>query len=148
MVDKLKHWFDPRVPIGRIGFALTQLIGSGIEGALRNRISPTEGNTKVLFISCVLALAALLAIVTIKRLVSIGWSRRWTLVILGPVLFDILFGIGSTNSPLLKMAFYPLLVSYIGYLLLVVVLCGMQGQSVGAGQKSQPSQRSSSHLAG
>lgn len=139
MASKVTHLFDPRVPVGRVGFLVIQVLGSGIEGVLRNRMFPTGANTKVLFVACVLALAVILAIMTTKRLMDVGWSHRWAFVILGPVLFDILFGIGSSNSTFLKMAFYPLFVSYVGYMLLVVVLCVQQGQATGDDKESRPS---------
>ena len=128
MASKVRRLFDPRIPLTRIGFVIAVCIGSGIEGTIRGRLCSPEGSTKVLYVACVLVLSILLTIMTAKRLLDVGWSRRWTFVILGPVLSDIVFGIGNANSVILKNALYPLLISYIGYLLLVVVLCGVPSQ--------------------
>lgn len=147
MTGKIQRWFDPRVPVGRIGFVIAQCVGSGIEGILRRRMWPTGDSAKVLFVVCVLTLSVVLATVTAKRLLDAGWSYRWTFAILGPALFDILFGIGSANSAFLKMAFYPLFASYVGYMLLVLVLCVVPSQEVKAGAESSPPRSSSSQHA-
>jgi uncharacterized membrane protein YhaH (DUF805 family) len=132
MVGKIQRWFDPRVPVGRIAFVIAQCLGSGIEGALRRKMWPLGASTKTLFVACVLMLTLFLVTLTAKRLLDAGWSRGWTFAILGPALFDILFGTGNANSAFLKMAFYPLFVSYVGYMLLVVVLCVVPSQEVEA----------------
>ena len=48
----------------------------------------------VIFAICVLVLYFLLAVLTAKRLSDIGWSRKWSLLAVGPALFDILVGSG------------------------------------------------------
>jgi uncharacterized membrane protein YhaH (DUF805 family) len=122
MESEVKRWFDPRVPIGRIGFVTIQVIGSVIEEILRRGQLPTQAEAEIGFVMGSLALSTLLAIATVKRLRDADWSRWLTLIIIGPTLFDLSVGVGNINSLFLRKAVYPLFASYIAYILLVAVL--------------------------
>lgn len=132
LVRKFGRWLDPRIPMGRAAFLIAQFLGWGAERTVLARIAPRGISPWLLFVLCLLLLYGALALVTVKRLADINWSRVWCLAILGPVLFDVLLvGVGDANSQFLKIAAYPIVASTVGYLVLVVLLSGMPGESKG-----------------
>lgn len=68
-------------------------------------------------------LFTILALLTLKRLTDVGWSWAWAVAVLGPVVLDIIVAMGNAESSIIKALVYLFMVWYIGYVLLVVVLC-------------------------
>jgi hypothetical protein len=122
MLNMIKRWLDPARPTDRTVFMSVQVAGMILEGFLRRWIWIAEGATRLLLVSCVLLLLALMAISTAKRLLDVGWPRGWSFLILGPALFEILTGTGTSDSAFLQDSAAVAAVIFVGYLALIIVL--------------------------
>jgi uncharacterized membrane protein YhaH (DUF805 family) len=133
---RITQWLDPRVPISRTKYLVAQLITVMLGGALLDRVDSVllQGWSAVL-IALVLtgaaAVLALMSLLTVKRLLDIGWSRRWALLMLGPVLMYSLLAIGRSNQALIRAVFFPVVLLFVFGAALMAALFvrpGTQGQ--------------------
>jgi len=131
MLTLFKRWLDVTSPAGPVGFTISQVGGFMLEGVLRHRVWTAEGATKLLWGTCLVVMFALLAIATVKRLLDVGWPRSWSVLVLGPILLDVLSGIGKAESAFLKLAAITSGVICLGYLALVVVLVFRKQRAAG-----------------
>lgn len=129
MNRQISQLFNSDVPIGRNPFALGLIVAAILDRVVCRSLRDGGAEMHVIFAICVLVLYFLLAVLTAKRLSDIGWSRKWSLLAVGPALFDILVGIGNADSPYVKVAVYPLFALLSVYVLLAIVLVGMRGES-------------------
>jgi hypothetical protein len=66
---------------------------------------------------------SLMSLLAAKRLLDVGWSQYWTLMMSGPILMNALLAVGRSNPRLLRAAFIPVgLLFVLGGALIVVLL--------------------------
>jgi uncharacterized membrane protein YhaH (DUF805 family) len=118
MLNRFRRWADPTVPAGQAGFTVIQVVGFILEGPLRRWIWAADARTKGLLLVCAMAMFAIMATATAKRLLDVGWPRLWSGSILGVVLLHILNATRTRSSVLADFS----VALFIGYLALVVVL--------------------------
>ena len=128
MNRQISQLFNSDVPIGRNPFALGLIVAAILDRVVCRSLRDGGAEMHVIFaIWRSVVLYFLLAVLTAKRLSDIGWSRKWSLLAVGPALFDILVGIGNADSPYVKVAVYPLFALLSVYVLLAIVLVEMRG---------------------
>lgn len=124
----IASWLDPKSPISRYGYGIGQFIALTLAGALLRPIdSIMLQNRSAVSIGLVLVGAivvlGLMTLLTAKRLLDVGWSQYWTLMMSGPILMNALLAIGRSNPGLLHAAFIPVgLLSVLGGALIVALL--------------------------
>lgn len=122
VLELLKRWLNPSVPMESAGFTVIQVVGLVLEGALRQWIWTGDATTRFLLLVGAMAMFAVMAISTAKRLLDVWRSRWWTVLITGLIVLDILSAIHAKASPTLRFAAIVCLVLSVGYLALVAVL--------------------------
>jgi uncharacterized membrane protein YhaH (DUF805 family) len=131
-MNVVKQWFDPKNPAGRTEFVWIQVAGLILEGHARQWVSAAYGSTRVILTVSLIAMLIVLGISAAKRLLDVGWTRRWSFLILGLILLNIQNGVGRFDTLLLKGAAIFSAVLSIGYFALVIVLFVKSGARRGA----------------
>jgi uncharacterized membrane protein YhaH (DUF805 family) len=106
------NWLDPKSPISRNEYGIRQFIALVLAGALLGPIDSVMLQSRstvsiVLVLVGATAVLSLISLLTAKRLLDVGWSRYWTLMMLGPVLMYALLAVGRLSPGLLHAAFIP-----------------------------------------
>ena len=122
MLNLLKRWLDPTVPLGSTGFTVIQVVGLTLESLLRRWIWAGDAMMKFLLLVGAMVMFAIMAIATARRLLDVCRSRWWTVLISGLVLLDILSAIHAKASASLQLSAILCGVLSVGYLALVAVL--------------------------
>lgn len=122
ILNLLKRWLDPNIPVGPTGFTIIQVVGLMLESFVRRWIWTGNASTKLPLLVGAIMMFAVMGIATAKRLLDVDRSRWWTVLITGPVLLDILSAIHAKFSPVLRFAGILCVVLSVGYLALVAIL--------------------------
>jgi uncharacterized membrane protein YhaH (DUF805 family) len=126
------RWIDPRRPIGRLAFAVSQFVLVSFAQLFLRRITsfePRQFSTVPVFpiaIGAIIIFGVMCTLI-IKRLQDVGWSTLWALLICGPILTYSLFLIDRLIRPMPQtLVFFAglLLLAFCGLLLLLIVLPG------------------------
>lgn len=128
------HWIDPRCRIGRAGFAVAQFILISLAQALLRSINSAELR-HVSTQSMVLApigsavVFALMYIFTAKRLLDVGWSWRWALLVSGPTLIYLLLAVWHPTPEIFRALIIPPSLLFLGFCGLVLLLLVLPGKA-------------------
>ena len=126
--NSIASWLDPKSPIGRNEYGIGQFVALMLAGALLRPIdSVMLQNRSSVSIALVLVGAtvvlSLMSLLAAKRLSDVGWSRYWTLTMLGPTLMYALLAVGRFNPGFLRAALIPVgLLLVLGGALIVALL--------------------------
>jgi hypothetical protein len=120
---------DPRWPIGRLAFGITQFVAISLAQALLGPIdSIVLKNCSAVSMSLVFgstsAALCLMGIATVKRLLDVGWPRYWAILISGPMLMHLLLAVGRSNPQFLRATVVPaglLSMAYFGLMIILLV---------------------------
>lgn len=88
-----------------------------------------------------LATLTFIGILTFKRLLDVGWSRYWCLLIAGPILMYSLLAIGRSWPALLREAAIPVGALFLAGCALIVVLFVVPGKEGAVGQRAGSQER-------
>jgi uncharacterized membrane protein YhaH (DUF805 family) len=119
---------NPKSPISRNEYGIGQFVALILAGALLRPIDsvmlqnrPTSSIILVL-VGAILVLS-LMSLLAAKRLLDVGWSQYWTLMMSGPTLMYALLAVGRSNPGLLRAALIPVgLLFVLGGALIVALL--------------------------
>jgi len=118
---------DPRCPISKKQYGVQQFVAILLACAL---LGPLDSIGQrgwqisaiiLVFLSTSVVLGAMV-ILALKRLLDVGWSRYWSLLIIGPVLMYSLLAIGRSDTVLLRSAIIPVGILFAAGCGLIVVL--------------------------
>lgn len=112
-----------RKPLGRTEYGLAQLASIILLGAFLRPMDSVmlQGRSLASITLVLIGMVATLSLVslwTAKRLLDVGWSQTWALMLIGPFLMYALLAVGRSNPGLLRAAFIP-----VG--LLFIIGCGL-----------------------
>jgi len=108
----IANWLDPKSPISRNAYGIAQFVALVLAGALLGPIDSImlQGRSSVSIALVLVGATAVLSVISLlaaKRLLDIGWSQYWTLMMFGPFLMYALLAMGRSNPGLLRAAFIP-----------------------------------------
>ena len=124
----MARWIDPRWPIGRLAFGLTQFVAISLAQALLGPIDSIMLRNRstvsmTLVFGCAAVVLGLMGMATVKRLLDVGWTRYWAILTSGPILIYSLLAIGRSNPLFLKAGVIPAGLLSIAYCGLMIILC-------------------------
>jgi uncharacterized membrane protein YhaH (DUF805 family) len=108
----IANWLDPKSPISKNQYTIAQFVALVLAGALLGPIDSImlQSRSNVSIASVLIgttAVLSLISLLTAKRLLDVGWSQYWTLIMFGPALMYALLAVGRSNPGLLRAAFIP-----------------------------------------
>lgn len=127
----LRRWLDPGYPIGRVSFGIVQWGGIVSDRALTRWMS--SGATAIPLAAGLVIVFAIMGVTAARRLLAVGLSRAWALVMLGPALFELMLVVGRVNQQVFTKisqtaVSFAVLALYGGYGVMVVFLILKRGR--------------------
>lgn len=120
----------PEVPIGRAWYAVAQFLLMILARLLLYPIhelayrGPSVEPIVGVFVATV-AVFGMMYILAVKRLLDVGWSRRWALLISGPVLIYLLLALRPLSRSFFTWAILPVGLLFLAFVGLILLLFGV-----------------------
>jgi uncharacterized membrane protein YhaH (DUF805 family) len=138
------HWIDPGYRIGRAGFSIALFLLISFAQTFLRPINSIDyqrssiGPVLEIFVASV-AVFSLMCVFVVKRLLDVGLSKYWALLISGPIFLYLLFAV-NTKLTAVKWLILPAGLLFLAFIVLVVVLIALPSKAGGPviGGKEQP----------
>jgi uncharacterized membrane protein YhaH (DUF805 family) len=129
------HWIDPECRIGRVGFSIALFLLISLAQALLRPINSIDyrrssiGLVLEILVASV-AVFSLMCVFLVKRLMDVGLSRYWALLISGPIFLYSLFAFHCQDVSLVKVLMIPAVSLFLVFIGLTLILLAIPSKSV------------------